>query len=185
MMTPEERKLYLKRKRSREYYYKKQAKKGLTVKKRYLENEKINQKPKPKPKPVNKSKPKPVNKSKKPSKQYVKDAKLKYEIILSKGKGKPTENLKIILYKICQGVNKKFVYNDEDIRYDVMMHSYIHIINNWYKYDEKKYDKAFPYITEIVKRSQAKGFNIERYKGLFRIDLIKENITYTSIPNGL
>lgn len=118
-----------------------------------------------------------------PSKQYIMDSRLRYEIILSKGKGYPTENLKMMLYEMCIEINKKFDYNnDKDIKYDIIMNSYVDVLKFYVKYDENKYDKAFMYITEIIKRSQAKFFNMERYKGIFT-GCKTYNIYYVSIEN--
>jgi len=92
------------------------------------------------------------------SKNYIFDSKLTYELILSKGKGSPTEKLMLYIYKICKGINSKFKYNDSDMRYDILMESYLKVLNSWKTFNEKKYNKSFPFISEIVKRAHAKNF---------------------------
>ena len=108
------------------------------------------------------------------NKNYVRDNELTYEIILSKGKGDPTEKLKMMLYKMVYNINRRFYYYDDDMRYDIMMETYISIMKNYKSYDEKKYNSSFSYITEIIKRSHTKHFHMESNKG------IKVNPSYYS-----
>jgi len=117
--------------------------------------------PKPEPKP----KKEPVKK-----RSYINDIDLKYEIILSKGKGYATKKLKLMLYKICYRLNEKFYYTNDDDRYDIMMDSYVDVMRKWIGYNEIKYNKALPYITEIAKRSHANHFNISKSKGMTNFD---------------
>jgi len=123
-------------KRSKDYYKKQQSKKGLIVS------------------------------PQQPGKKYLINIDLTYQIILSKGKGDPTEKLKLMIYDICNGVNKRFYYKNEDIKYDIMMETYIYTLGVYSGYNEKKFNNAFAYITEIVKRSHTKYFRMESKKGI-------------------
>lgn len=103
-----------------------------------------------------------------PKTRYILDSKLRYEIILSQGKGEATHKLKMMLYKICYNLNKKFFYKNEDMRYDIMMNSYLDIMNGWMNFNNEKYKKALPFVSEIIKRSHAKWFNDHVSKGMQR-----------------
>ena len=100
------------------------------------------------------------------SKNYIINNELTYEIILSKGKGSPTEKLKIMLYDMCLNINKKFYYYNDDMRYDIMMNSYINVMGSYYSFDEIKFKNSFAYITEIIKRSHTNNFHKEKNKGV-------------------
>lgn len=104
-----------------------------------------------------------VTKEKPVKKYYVKDTELLYEIIISQGRGKMTEKLERMLFTICKNVIKRFDYKSTDDAYDVMMGSYLHLIQNWQKFNTDKHSVALPYITEVVKRSLVNNFNILVY----------------------
>jgi len=91
---------------------------------------------------------------------YIKDVELFKEIVISKGKGKLTPDAEKMLILICENLWKKF---DNRIpiskRYDVYMNGVEVIFKQWNKFDCKKYEKALPYYTEIVKRAFANGYN--------------------------
>lgn len=188
------------RKDAREYYYNKLAKEGKKIRKVLTEEEKeerrrayardyysknrekILRKKKEKMPFVKKTKVEKVKEVKPRMKsntnQYVLDSQLTYQIILSKGKGTPTNKLQMMLYKMCEGVNQRFSYNDEDMKYDVTMDSYLNILIHYDKFDNEKYSRSFPYVTEIIKRSQAKSFNRERHKGISKPE---DGLTYHSM----
>lgn len=115
----------------------------------------------------------PTDKTKR-TKNYVVDVKLTYELILSKGKGQPTYKLHLMIYDICKNVNHKFYYMNDEIRHDIIMGSYLDAINNFDSFNEDKYYNSFPYMTEVVKRSQAKW-----YTKLSNKHLDIESITFT------
>lgn len=91
--------------------------------------------------------------------KYVDDIELTFEIIVSKAKGYRTKKLNEQLLLICQNLSNKFYYKDDDDRYDSIMDSYCYLLTRYNNFDEYKYDNAFPYITEIVKRRIAWYFN--------------------------
>lgn len=97
---------------------------------------------------------KPVN--------YVKDVDLTYEIIISKGKGYLTQKAHEMLYKIASNMILKFTYFNEDDKYDCLMSGYIAMLNGWYSFNEKKYDKSFSYYSEICKRGLTKGIKTDK-----------------------
>ena len=111
---------------------------------------------------------KPVKKSvgKPRSEYYVKDIELTYELILSKGRGSPSDKLKDMLYLICSRVNRRQRYFSDDDRYDVIMGSYVFTLENYSNVNTKKYTRSLPYITEIVKRRQADEFKKLMNKGV-------------------
>ena len=90
--------------------------------------------------------------------KYVDNRTMMYEMIVSKAQGEMTRELLKMSMKIVKGVNKKFSYNNEDDRGDVIAYSYEVIIKNWMHFDEEKFDNPFSYISEIVKRAHAFQF---------------------------
>lgn len=98
---------------------------------------------------------------KKNSVYYVDDTELLYHIILSKGKGYATKRLESMLILIADNFSRKFKYFDytDTIGQDCYQAGIEGMLNNWHKFDEKKYKLALPYITELYKRAAAFGFN--------------------------
>jgi hypothetical protein len=97
---------------------------------------------------------------------YISEEEMLYEIIISQGKGYPTENLKIMFYLICLNLSKK-MKNDMDYTHT----AYIELVEKLYKFNLSKYDKPFRYYTEIAKRNMADTKNnsfkfIRGYTGL-------------------
>lgn len=86
---------------------------------------------------------------------YVDNKELYIELLVSKAKGKLTNRAIEILMKIVKGVNKKFRYNYEEDRNDVIAYSYEVIIRNWHNFEEDRYENAFAYFTEVIKRAHA------------------------------
>jgi len=134
--TPEEQRIYI-----NEYNRKIREKKGC----------------KPRVKKIKIDKPK--------KKRYLNDKDLRKEIMISKENGKTTEKLKLMLFEMCKRINSRFNYYDEDMRYDIMMSSYVDVMI-WYPQFNPKYEKSFPYITELIKRSHANHFKQQVTKGL-------------------
>jgi len=162
ILTDEEKKLRRQLK-SKERYRLKQEALGKTIRPyRLTEEEKKERK-------VRKEKQVVINEKvidKKPTKNYIINNDLTYEIILSKGKGHPTEKLKMFLYKMVFNINRRFNYPDKDMKYDIMMETYIYVMKMYDKFNEKKYSNSFAYITEIIKRSHTSYFNREINKGM-------------------
>ena len=90
---------------------------------------------------------------------YITDTELRYEIILSKGRGilsKKAEHMLILLGE--RFIRTKHYYNN-DYREDCFQSGMEGLFRNWRNFNEYKYDKTFPFYTEIFKRSIAFGFN--------------------------
>lgn len=78
---------------------------------------------------------------------------LLYEIIISKGKGKITPKCFIMFKKIADGVVKKFnFYYEEELKEDCVSGAFLQLCDNYINFNEKKYDNAFAYLSEIAKR---------------------------------
>lgn len=96
---------------------------------------------------------------------YIDNQKLTYQVILSKGLGKPTEKLKMMLYNICFGLHQKLQKDyPMEYRYDILTDTYIHLLNKYNRYNEKAYDNCIAYFSELAKRGLAHFFNAERFK---------------------
>lgn len=118
------------------------------------------------------------NTSKTYQNHYVDNKELYIELLVSKAMGKLTNKAIEILMKIVKGVNKKFRYNYEEDRNDVIAYSYEVIIKNWYNFEEDRYENAFAYFTEVIKRAHALQF-----KRLMKSRLNTISLDYT-LENG-
>ena len=107
---------------------------------------------------------------------YLNDNELTKEIIISQGKGRLTYNGFYLLYKLCYEINKMFNYKTTDIRYDVLMESYLIVITGYEKFNYNKYDRSFPYFTEIIKRAHTNS--LLKVNGLKRNN---QNIKFISL----
>jgi len=108
---------------------------------------------------------------------FIKDSKLTRELILSQAKGKTTQQLHFLIYKMCVNINRKFSYNDISIQYDIVMESYLKTINIWKTFNHMKYKNSFPYVTEVIKRFQASAFTKEMNKYM-RTNRTEKNTIY-------
>ena len=97
--------------------------------------------------------------------KYIENNKLVYEIILSKGLGKPTENLKIMYWNLAKGLHNKLC-KDYPMTYrnDILTDVFLHLIRRYRTFDEKKYTDAVSFQTEVAKRAFAEFYNRERFK---------------------
>jgi hypothetical protein len=97
---------------------------------------------------------------------YVKDVDLYYEIVLSKGKGDLTERAEQMFILIAENaINKlKDRYPSEDELADCKQQGIMRLFENWRNFNEKKYNKALPYITELFKRGTTDGYNLLKNK---------------------
>lgn len=97
-------------------------------------------------------------------KAYLSNKDLYCELIVSKAKGKLTRPAEKMLILLAKNVIKKMYYNDPDDRLDCLQTAYLDVFSNWHNFDENKSDNAFGYMTEIVKRALAKGWNQQKRK---------------------
>jgi hypothetical protein len=97
---------------------------------------------------------------------YISELELTRELKLAKGRGKASERLLYLFYILCERINRKFHYVNQADKYDVIMDSYFHIMTGYMDVNIERYNHTLPYITEIIKRAQAKSFNKIRGKGL-------------------
>jgi len=95
---------------------------------------------------------------------YINSDLLNKEVIISKFKGKPTDKYKEYIYLICINLTGKMnnLYrNSKDDHYDFLMTSYLDGLNIYKKI--KNTDSSFVYISEIMKRSYIKGYNLQKF----------------------
>jgi len=93
-------------------------------------------------------------------KKYIQDVLLHKELIISKGKGQRTKKLDSYFVLIANNVFTKLARGiPEFFRHDVYMVGMYDLLKNYHNFNEKKYDDALPFITEVFKRGCAKGYN--------------------------
>lgn len=94
-------------------------------------------------------------------KYFVDPRRLYVEIIISKALGELTPNAQKYLLIMCKGVNSKFSYYNEnyELQHDCYAEGVVGVFTNYHSFDEEKTENAFAYLTEIIKRANAKAFN--------------------------
>lgn len=106
--------------------------------------------------------------------KYLEDRDLYYQLVLSKGKGRPTKLLERYLILIANRVTNKFIALRVPFDWvdDCQQEGLYDLLKSWKKFNVKKYDKALPYLTEVYKRGFTRGINImskknkDQYKGM-------------------
>ena len=95
-------------------------------------------------------------------KHYLLDNDLLYQIIISKAKGDLTKEAKDYLVLLATHVFQKKQHHiyDPKTREDCFQSGVLQLLTNWKSFNEKKFDKAIPYFTELFKRSIAESINI-------------------------
>ena len=96
-------------------------------------------------------------------KNYLNNTDLKKEIIISKKKGKASNELINMFMLIAKNVTRKLTYQNYDDRKDCIQEGLLQMLLNYHKFNEDKYDNAMAYITEICKRGLAKQWNEFNY----------------------
>lgn len=97
-------------------------------------------------------------------KAYLSNKDLYCELIVSKAQGKLTRAAEKMLILLAKNVIKKMFYADPDDRLDCLQTAYLDLFANWHNFDENKSDNPFSYLTEIIKRALAKGWNQQKRK---------------------
>jgi len=92
------------------------------------------------------------------NKEYLSNDELVKEIIISKAQNKLTDSAWAMLILMTKRLNRKFRYEYEGDRNDVIQHSYFVLLKYWNKFDESKYTNAFAYYTEIIKRAHVQSY---------------------------
>lgn len=85
---------------------------------------------------------------------------LTYQIIICKGMGKLNKELTNLFIKMLDNLIRKFTYVNSELREDCYQHALMNIIYKYKLYNEEKYDNAFAYVTEILKRDLAAAYNL-------------------------
>lgn len=89
---------------------------------------------------------------------YINDTDLFYELRLSQGKGYVTERLAFYIILIADNFIRRKIYMNNELKEDCYQTAVESMLNNYTKFNHKKYSKALPYMTEICKRGLAAGF---------------------------
>lgn len=98
---------------------------------------------------------------------YLEDSDLYYEIILSKGKGYLTKRAEFLFVLIADNVIEKIKVKyrlGEEETQDCYQQGVMRLFENWKNFDEKRFNKGLPYVTEIFKRGAYDGINQIRHK---------------------
>ena len=120
--------------------------------------------------------------------KYLEDKDLYYEIVLSKGKGQLTKKAEKYLELIAVNIirKKQKDYSDEDEKLDCLQQGLLRLFENWMNFNEKKYDFALPYFSEIAKRGICDGYNLIRNKKSYQDERVRTiSIEGSNNGNGL
>ena len=90
---------------------------------------------------------------------YLDDDDLFYEIVLSKGKGNLTKKAEKMLILIGENMIRKKVHKTQDDRDDCLQTGLLFMFQKWANFNQKKFNSAFPYFSEVFKRGMATGWN--------------------------
>jgi hypothetical protein len=90
---------------------------------------------------------------------YADNKTLTSELIVSLALGKLTIKAQNMLILMNKNLSRKFKYRNEDDRQDCISEGLYQVFKNWHNFDPDRSDNAFAYISEIIKRGQAQGFN--------------------------
>lgn len=94
------------------------------------------------------------------NKYYINPQEFTHEILISQAKGRLTEKAGEMLILLSDRLSRKFRYDDLDLKYDCKMQGLFNMIQNYKSFDGNKYESAFPYFSEIMKRGLAMGLKI-------------------------
>lgn len=85
---------------------------------------------------------------------------LLYEVILSKGKGERTEKMDNMIVEMTAKLVEKFNFNiTYDEKQDLLNAGVLRALETFHTFNEVKYDNAFNYFTEVIKRAFANEYN--------------------------
>lgn len=113
--------------------------------------------------------------------KYIDDVNFHYELIISNGKGKLTPLAEKYIIMMANEMIKKFNYNEYQDYKDCLNSAILHMLSNWKKFDEVKYDSPFRYFSELCKRALAKQYTQLHNKELKRAFCISCS-TSTNLP---
>jgi hypothetical protein len=90
---------------------------------------------------------------------YLANRKLTYELIVSKEMGKLTKDAERMFLLMIKNISRKFRYANPDDRLDCESEAAYQIFKNWKSFDPDKSENSFAFVTEVLKRGFAQGFN--------------------------
>lgn len=92
-------------------------------------------------------------------KNYLNNADLRDEIMLSKEKGELTRKALKMLMLLSERAQSKLSYEDPEDKRDCLSFAQMDLIKYWDRYDSAKSPNAFAYFTQMCKNGYAKGWN--------------------------
>lgn len=108
----------------------------------------------------------------KTSKMYIDKRELFIEMLISQYRGIPTNRLCKMIQLLTTRVATKFYFDDYIDKQDSISDATIRILENIKNFDPERYDDAFPWLTEVTKRSFAYSFK-KRNKALMKGERIR------------
>jgi hypothetical protein len=122
------------------------------------------------------------------NKNYISNKELTYELIVSVSSGKLTRKAEYMIYLIIKNVSRKFRYKNEDDRADCEAEAAYQIFKNWHNFNVDINNNAFAFVTEIIKRGYAQGFNRIYKKDYITgeyIDIIPFSVLFRDSSSGI
>lgn len=117
---------------------------------------------------------------------HVNNSKLYYEIVISKGRGILSRKAEKMIEILGTEAIRKKSYKYREDKYDCLQSGLLDMYQNWYKFNSRKSDNAFAYLTEVFKRGIAKGWNeIHKKKGDKDNNIAVYSIDSSNDGNGL
>ena len=105
-----------------------------------------------------KLKSKPKSKPKCQSDNYINNKEFFYEIVVSKARGNLTRKATDMIILLGERFYRKFYYADPQDREDTLQQAMLVTFEQWMGFDEERFDNAFSYYTEVIKRGHTMGW---------------------------
>lgn len=102
-------------------------------------------------------------------KNYLNNDDLLQQIILCKAQGSISADLTNMIQQIANGISRRLYYDNLEDKKDCIQEGIIHMILNYHKFNENKYDNPLAYLSEICKRGMVRSWNEIHYRKQYRV----------------
>lgn len=112
---------------------------------------------------------KPIKVKVEKQKHYLNNNDLLQQIILCKAQGSISSDLTNMIQQIANGISRKLYYDNLEDKNDCIQEGITHMILNYHKFNENKYDNPLAYLSEICKRGMVKSWNEIHHRKQYRV----------------
>lgn len=98
----------------------------------------------------------------KKSKNYLNNKDLLAEVMISKEKGRMSNNLALMLQTLCRRYAKKGQFANYSYNEDMQAYAILMLVKTWTNFNEKRGKNPFAFFTQCVKNSFKQFLNVEK-----------------------